>query len=70
MACSRACLSLSGVYSGSARDESGQAVWVYGVAPKQVSLGSCEMYVLARSGRLIGLQWITLCIPKHWCIAS
>ena len=33
---------------------------VYGRAPKAASLGSCEIYSLARRGSVIGLQCITL----------
>ena len=48
----------------------GQAVLVYGIAPKVASLGSWDMYSLARRGRVMGLQCITLFILKHLQSAS
>ena len=55
-------MSYSALYSGSARDESGHAAFVYGRAPKIASLGSWDMYSLAPRGRAIGLQCVTLLI--------
>ena len=59
-ACSRAVVSRFVLYSGSARDASGQAAFVHGRAPKSASLGSWDMYPFARKGRAIGLQCMTL----------
>ena len=53
-----------------ARDVSGQANLVYGMAPNIESRGSCEMYVLARRGRGVGLQCITRFMLKQWCKVS
>ena len=38
-ACSRAVVSCSALYAGSAKEASGQAVFVHGRAPKTASLG-------------------------------
>ena len=54
-ACSNAMVSYSALYAGSARDASGQAVLVYGRAPKAASLGSWDTYSLALSGRVRGV---------------
>ena len=53
------------LYAGSAIDASGQAVLVYGRAPKTVSLGSWDMCSLACSGRVRGLQCMALLILKQ-----
>ena len=58
-------MSFSVLYSGSARDASGQSAFVYGRAPKIASLGSWDMYPLARRRRVIGLQCMTLLILKQ-----
>ena len=58
-------MSRSALYSGSARDASGQADFVHGRAPKIASLGSWDMYPFARKGRVIGLQCMTLLILKQ-----
>ena len=50
------CGRCSNLYAGSAREASGQAVLVYGRAPKVASLGSWDMYSLALRGRVMGLQ--------------
>ena len=63
-ACSRAVVRCSALYDGSASEASGQAVLVYGIAPKVASLGSWDMYSLALRGRVMGLQCITLLILK------
>jgi hypothetical protein len=60
----------SALYAGSAREASGQAVFVYGKAPKTVSLGTWDMYFVARRGRVIGLQCMTLLILKQLLSAS
>ena len=64
-ACSRVVVSCSALYVGSARDTSGQAVLVYGRAPKTTSLWSWDMYALARSGSVRGLKCMTLLILKQ-----
>jgi hypothetical protein len=69
-ACSRVVVSCFALYAGSARDASGQAVLVYGRAPKIASLGSWDMSSLARSGRVRGLQCMTLLISKQLYSAS
>jgi hypothetical protein len=53
-----------------ARDASGHSVFVYGRAPKIASLGSWDMYFLARRGRFIGLQCMILIILKQLRSAS
>jgi len=53
-----------------ARDVSGQADLVYGMASNVKSRGSCEMYGLARRGRSIGLQCITRLMLNQWCRVS
>jgi len=63
--CSRAVVSRSAVYAGSAREASGQAVLVYGRAAKVASFGSGDMYSFALRGRVIGLQCMTLLILKQ-----
>jgi hypothetical protein len=63
-------VSCPALYASSARDASGQAVLVYGRAPKTASLGSWDMYSLARSGRVRGLRCMTLLILKHLYSAS
>jgi len=50
-ACSRAVASCSALYARSAKEVSGQAVLVYGRAPKTASLGSWDMYSLALRDR-------------------
>ena len=69
-ACSRAVVRCSALYAGSAKEASGQAVLVYGRAPKIASLGSWDMYSLALSGRVMGLQCMTLLILQHLHNAS
>ena len=64
-ACSRVVVRYSTLYAGSAREASGQAVLVYGRAPKVESLGSWDMYSLALRWRVMGLQCMTLLILKH-----
>ena len=49
-ACSWDVESCSALYAGSAKEASGQAVLVYGRAPKTASLGSWDMYSLALRG--------------------
>jgi len=61
-ACSRAVVRCSAVYDGSAMEALGQAVLVYGRAPKVASLGSWYMYSLALRGRVMELQRMTLLI--------
>jgi hypothetical protein len=61
-ACSRALVRCSALYAGSASEASGQAVLVYGRAPKVASLGSWDMYYLALRGRVMGLQYMNLLI--------
>ena len=63
-------VSYSALYIGSASEASGQAVLVYGRAPKVASLGSWDMYSLALRGRVMGLQCITLLILKQLQSAS
>ena len=70
IACSRAVVSCSALYVGSARCATGQTVLVYGRAPKTASLGSGDIYSLARSGRVRGLQCMTLLILKQLYSAS
>ena len=70
MACSSAFFRFSALYSGRASDVPLHADLVYGKAPKSVSLGSCEIYYLARRGRMIGLQCMTLFMLKQVCSAS
>ncbi len=60
IACSSAVLRFSALYSGRASDVPLHADLVYGRAPKAPSLGSCEIYALARRGRMMGLQCMTL----------
>ena len=50
-----------------ARDVSGQADLVYGMAPNIESRRSCEMHVLALRGRSNGLQCIARLMLKQWC---
>ena len=69
-ACSSALVSLSGLNPGSARDASGQAVFVYGRAPNYASLGSCEIYSVALRGTVMGLQCMTRRMPKQLRSAS
>ena len=69
-ACSRVVIRCSALYAGNAMEASGQAVLVYGRAPKVASLGSWDMYSLALRGRVMGLQCITLLILKHLHNAS
>ncbi len=64
-ACSRAVVSCSALYVGSAKGASGQAVIVYGRVPKTASLGSSDMYSFALRGRVMGLQCMTLLILKQ-----
>jgi hypothetical protein len=64
-ACSSAVVSCSGVYPGSAREASGQAVFVNGRALKSLSLGSWDMYSVARRGTVMGLQCITRLMLKQ-----
>ena len=64
-ACSRVVVSFSAVYVGSAKEASGQAVLVYGRAPKGASLGSWDMYSFALRGRVMGLQCMHLLIFKQ-----
>ena len=59
-ACSRAVVRRSSVYDGSDREASGQAVLVYGRAPKIALFGSWDMYSFALRGRVMGLQCMTL----------
>jgi len=47
---SRDVVSCSALCASSAREASGQAVLLYGRAPKTASLGSWDMYSLARKG--------------------
>ena len=63
-ACSRAVVSCSALYVGSAKEASGQEVLVYGRAPKTVSLWSWDIYSLALRGSVMGLQYMTLLILK------
>ena len=65
IACSRTVVCCSALYSGSARDASGQAVFVYGRAPKTASLGTWDMYSLARKERIVGLQRMAHLILKQ-----
>ncbi len=58
--CSRAMVSCSDLYSGSARGASDHAVFVYCRASKIASPESWDMYSLARRGRVIRLQCMTL----------
>ena len=69
-ACSRAVVRCSALYAGNAREASGQAVLVYGRAPNIASLGSWDMYFLAHSERVMGLQCMTLLILKQLHNAS
>ena len=69
-ACSRIVVSCSALYAGSARKASCQSVVVYGRAPKTASLGSWDMYFLARSGRVRGLKCMPLLILKQLQSAS
>jgi hypothetical protein len=69
-ACSRAVVSYSALYAGSARDASGQAVLVYRRALKSTSLGSWDTYSIAHSGRVRGLQRMTLLILKQLLSSS
>ena len=67
---SRAVVRCSDFYVGSAMEASGQAVLVYGRAPKVASLGSWDMYSLALRGRVMRLQCVTLLILKRLQNAS
>ena len=58
------------LYLGIARDASGQAVFVDGRSLKIASLGSWDMYSLARRGWVIGMQCMTLLILKQLRSAS
>ena len=62
---SRAVVRCLPLYTANAREASGQAVLVYGRAPKVASLGSWDMYSLALRGRVMGLQRMTLLILKQ-----
>ena len=70
IACSRVVASCFALYTGSAKEASGQAVLVYGRAPKAVSLGSWDMYSLALRGRVMGLQCMIILILKQFLNAS
>ena len=70
IACSSAVLSFSGLYSSRARDMPLHADFVYGRAPKAASLGSCEIYSLARRGRMMALQCMTRFMLKQVLSAS
>ena len=67
---SRVVVRCSALYAGSAREAFGQAVLVYGRAPKIASLGLWDMYSLALSGRVMGLQCMTILILKQLHNAS
>ena len=58
-------MSCSALCDGNAREASGHDVLMYGRALKGASLGSWDMYSLARRGRVMGLQCMTLLILKH-----
>ena len=58
------------LYADSARDASGQAVLVYGRAPKTASLGSWDMYSMDHTGRVRGLQCMNFLILKQLYSAS
>ena len=64
-ACSRAVVRCAALYAGRAREASGQAVLVYGRAPKVASLGPWDIYSLALRGKVMGLQCKTLLILKQ-----
>jgi hypothetical protein len=70
IACSRVMVSYSALYAGSATEASGQVALVYGKAPKTASLGSWDMFSLALSGRVVGLQCMTILILKQFFYAS
>ena len=55
----------SALYSGRASDLPFHADFVYGRAPKAASLGSCEIFSLARRGSMMGLQCMILFMLKH-----
>ena len=59
-ACSRVVVRCSALYVGNAKEASGQAILVYGRAPKTASLGSWDMYSLALRGRVMGLIYVDL----------
>ena len=69
-ACSRALVSCSALYACHAREASGQEILVYKRSPKTASLGSRDMYSLARRGRVMGLQYMTLLNLKQLHSAS
>ena len=69
-ACSKAVVSCSALYSGSARVASDQAILVYGRAPKTAFLGPWDVYSFALRGRVMGLQCMTLLIVKQLRSAS
>ena len=69
-ACFSVLIKWSALYDGRAREASGQAVLLYEIAPKVVSLGSWDMYYLALRGRVMGLQCISLLILKQLQSAS
>ena len=69
-ACSRVVVSCFALYDGSARKASGHTVLVNGIDPKTASLGSWDMYFIARSGRVRGFQCINLLILKQLHSAS
>jgi hypothetical protein len=69
-ACSRAVVSCSDLYSGSARDSYGQTDLAYERSAKIASLGSWDIYFLARTGRVMGLQCMTRLILKQLHIVS
>ena len=58
-------MSCSALHTGSARDASGHVALLYMRAPKTATLGSWDMYSLARSGRVRGLQCTPLLILKQ-----
>ncbi len=70
IACYSAVFSFSALYSGRASDVPLHADLVYRRAPKAASLESCEIYALARRGRVMGLQCMTLYILKQVLSAS
>ena len=70
IACSRVVVSCSALYASNAKEASGQAVLVYGRAPKTTSLGSWDMYSIALRGRVMGLHCMTLLILNQVLNAS
>ena len=63
--CSRAVVSCSALYGGSAKEASGHAVLVYGRAPNGASLESWDMHSFALRGRVMGLPCMSLLILKQ-----